>query len=651
MKPVTTFLIAIALSLTTVGSALGQTVWQVSEGTDKLDDAVFNAEAGDVIELTSNGGTYMESFSLIIDKPITIRAAEGLITKPIISSLSEDEIFLLMDDLTLEGLVLDGMNRTEVGITTDDNVRVGYSLTVNDVLFRDFKNQEGDGHAIEGDDPSQASSVTIENSMFLRIGEEAVRYKDPINAPGSVMDFTGRNLTFWQVGDEAIYVQDHDGDLATEGPNFLVENVTAHQTGSKSLYANYLEDAVIRNIVSTLPELNPDVDPFRIFGPNATAEYVLTYNTDSPSLQEGATIDSSTFLFDTDPMYLAPEIGNFRLDPESPAVGFGAGGTTLGDQRWWPETRRKIEIDGEFGDWAGIEPILVTENDPAITDTFELAAIWIAIDDEKLAFRADFFDDANINPGTQYEGTRLNPFQRWHRIYFTTIGDPDYSYRISSYPGSADTTSFTRARWERTFEDDAGEVEYENSTRFTGAIAWNKAGTSMEAYIPLDSLFVPDAGDPNFTLGPQDSLLVRFHIEAGGEGIAKNFLPALEGNKLEQGGYARVLLGDYDVNAQQQGTSVEEIAREVPDRMLLGQNYPNPFNPTTSIQYMVPEAMSVRLAVYDLLGREVAVLVDAVQNPGTWEVRFDGSSLASGTYLYRLDVGGQVMTKKMVLLK
>jgi hypothetical protein len=92
----------------------------------------------------------------------------------------------------------------------------------------------------------------------------------------------------------------------------------------------------------------------------------------------------------------------------------------------------------------------------------------------------------------------------------------------------------------------------------------------------------------------------------------------------------------------------------------LKPNYPNPFNPTTSIEYYLPKRAAVRLTVYDLAGRPLSVLVNAVQEPGSHAVRFDGSGLSSGTYLYRLEAlcetcGGQKTfykdEKKMTLLK
>ena len=90
---------------------------------------------------------------------------------------------------------------------------------------------------------------------------------------------------------------------------------------------------------------------------------------------------------------------------------------------------------------------------------------------------------------------------------------------------------------------------------------------------------------------------------------------------------------------------------EAPRGIELAQNFPNPFNPTTEIGYQISEIGRTRLSIYDLLGREVAVLVDGVQTAGSHSVTFDASRLASGMYLYKLEAGGHVITKKLMLLK
>ena len=91
----------------------------------------------------------------------------------------------------------------------------------------------------------------------------------------------------------------------------------------------------------------------------------------------------------------------------------------------------------------------------------------------------------------------------------------------------------------------------------------------------------------------------------------------------------------------------------LPEGFALDQNYPNPFNPVTTIGYRLsgPGSSRVKLTVYDLLGREVRVVVDERQVPGSYRVTFDGKGLASGMYLYRLVAGGSVQSCKMILLR
>jgi hypothetical protein len=93
------------------------------------------------------------------------------------------------------------------------------------------------------------------------------------------------------------------------------------------------------------------------------------------------------------------------------------------------------------------------------------------------------------------------------------------------------------------------------------------------------------------------------------------------------------------------------ISSEVPASYSLSQNYPNPFNPSTSIRYELPRAGVVRLAVYDVMGREVETLVNERQAAGSYEATFDGSGFASGVYFYRLTADGYGETRKMILIR
>ncbi|MFA7360926.1 MAG: LamG-like jellyroll fold domain-containing protein [Candidatus Kapaibacterium sp.] len=98
-------------------------------------------------------------------------------------------------------------------------------------------------------------------------------------------------------------------------------------------------------------------------------------------------------------------------------------------------------------------------------------------------------------------------------------------------------------------------------------------------------------------------------------------------------------------------TSVNPIVSNVPDKYSLSQNYPNPFNPVTKINFTIPKSGLVTLRIYDVLGREVSTLVNEIKNAGTYKVYFNGSSLSSGMYFYKVSVNGFTDVKKMMLIK
>lgn len=106
------------------------------------------------------------------------------------------------------------------------------------------------------------------------------------------------------------------------------------------------------------------------------------------------------------------------------------------------------------------------------------------------------------------------------------------------------------------------------------------------------------------------------------------------------------------INGVQWGTIVSVAESEsVPSSLVLHQNFPNPFNPSTTISYELPKQGHVRLNIFDLLGREVAALVNGIQSTGKHSILFNASSLSSGVYLYRLETGGSTITQKLVFQK
>lgn len=154
-----------------------------------------------------------------------------------------------------------------------------------------------------------------------------------------------------------------------------------------------------------------------------------------------------------------------------------------------------------------------------------------------------------------------------------------------------------------------GNVEYKYG-------AWYDGATVISPGTPMDNegLF---GTNHNFLIAPSDNVVNAYNV-----------------------------WGDFDTP-----TGVKEIDGITPDKYSLEQNYPNPFNPSTVIEYSIPKAADVTLAVYNLLGQKVATLVNTQQAQGAYEVKFDASRLSSGIYFYTLTAGDFVKTKKMMLLK
>ena len=111
----------------------------------------------------------------------------------------------------------------------------------------------------------------------------------------------------------------------------------------------------------------------------------------------------------------------------------------------------------------------------------------------------------------------------------------------------------------------------------------------------------------------------------------------------------RVIMNYMDIIIT--GIKPDVTYNTIPKSFQLKQNYPNPFNPVTHIQFGLPYASDIKIELFDLLGRRVAVLVDETKPPGYHTVDFDGSNLSSGVYLYRIQAGNYVEAKKMILMR
>lgn len=104
------------------------------------------------------------------------------------------------------------------------------------------------------------------------------------------------------------------------------------------------------------------------------------------------------------------------------------------------------------------------------------------------------------------------------------------------------------------------------------------------------------------------------------------------------------------VQGSQVGQAVKGEAI-MPQKFRLGQNYPNPFNPSTTIEYSIPLQSQVTVRIFDILGREVAVLVNEKKDAGRYSVQWNASAMPSGIYFYRFETDGMSKVRKMTLIK
>ncbi|MFZ1517248.1 MAG: T9SS type A sorting domain-containing protein [Ignavibacteriaceae bacterium] len=212
-----------------------------------------------------------------------------------------------------------------------------------------------------------------------------------------------------------------------------------------------------------------------------------------------------------------------------------------------------------------------------------------------------------------------------------------------------------------------------NVTALASADGYLFAGTSQGS---IGGVYISSDNGGNWTLSKPETWVTSFLIvgsnlfEASmGNGITRStnygisWIPINDG--LGSGAYNVLSLGadDQYLFAGTNGSSIwrrplSEIVTETevevntqPTNFVLEQNYPNPFNPSTIISYQLPLNSEVILKVYDILGNEVATLVDEFKLAGTYEIDFNALQLSSGLYLYKLQTGEFVSTKKMILIK
>ncbi len=305
-------------------------------------------------------------------------------------------------------------------------------------------------------------------------------------------------------------------------------------------------------------------------------------------------------------------------------------------------------VDGDLSEWydSDIKPwVLKPETDNVVmgtvTDSLDLqATVFLAIDDDNLYVAADVYDNVyNFGEGNWYDQDAFEFFiglfnSRSNKHSNIQRGsEPDYKLQIhevgivNEFIGNTIWTPEDPLY----FFTDYGGVDY-----------------TIEAQIPLDD--IAGAADVRFhpKRGMKIPIELYFHDNDGGWEGNLGWSPYNTDKAWStptEWGYTWI--GDTtDVY-----TAIDKDDAPVVVDYRLGQNFPNPFNPTTRIEYSIPQSANVSVRVYNMVGQQIAELVNKRQNSGNYHVVWNAADVPSGVYFYQIQAGTFIQTKKMLLIK
>ncbi len=348
-------------------------------------------------------------------------------------------------------------------------------------------------------------------------------------------------------------------------------------------------------------------------------------------------------------------------------------------QYMWDHHRADVKVNGIAGSWP-----LVSITSPVtgskFTDTTLVTIAASAADSDGTVVKVEFFvadtlkigqatsapyrvDWQNIHPG-EYSITAVATDNDGHKRVSNRIsikvGNPPMARLEAEFAAIAGTGITVKS------DATASGGKFVDMAAQTGTLTWIVPSVPADGSYDIAFGFKMNNGTPKTQYVNVNGVRQDTVVFVGASASAWYEAPATV--HLRQGsdtiqvelwwGYMSF---DYLAVPTALVTTSVKVSPAVPASFVLSQNYPNPFNPTTTISYQVPVASLVRLSVYDLLGREVAVLVNEQRTPGTYTVRFsgiggsvsggDGRNLASGAYFYRMSAGSFVQTKRMMLVR
>ncbi|MDP1677315.1 MAG: sugar-binding protein [Bacteroidota bacterium] len=323
-----------------------------------------------------------------------------------------------------------------------------------------------------------------------------------------------------------------------------------------------------------------------------------------------------------------------------------------------PTAPPSFVADGNLSEWATITPFRMNPKDKSgsvvsntkVTDSLDLnVKAYVAFDNANMYVAFDVIDDivlfdSTFSPGWKNDSPELfiglyDDSKGIFRWFYGRGAEPNYHLRFGQ-------NEIHLSHW----------LMFDKTIMRPGVnYSWKKKGLTpgytVEAKIPLallasegdDDLFVPKVGMQmpiDFAINDADSLGYR-------EGIM-TYSPSNEDNSWAYvtGYWTSTWLGGYATSVRKDNSVAQSYE--------LWQNFPNPFNPSTEIRYSIAQSGMVRMKMFDILGREVATIVNEYQTAGTYTARVDaslGRKLASGVYFYTVEAGSFHSVKKMMLLK
>ena len=261
-----------------------------------------------------------------------------------------------------------------------------------------------------------------------------------------------------------------------------------------------------------------------------------------------------------------------------------------------------------------------------------------------------------------WQADSLGHSNEWDFYFISTLFPTGFVVTVSPEGHSIDTMNVDTYNWIHNMRPLADSISVAAIPDSFVARIERKAGKAFRRQHLNDSLMVEVAlslgqlaNDGFDQLVPDQSAFywgLRYRIvNRYNNSMPSTPIPHLSLNKTSEQN-EQLYIANYKTGEPVNVTGVDESGRpNLPKTFSLEQNYPNPFNPSTKIKYQIPNSGYVSLKIYDVLGEQVASMINKEQPAGSYEINFDASKLTSGIYFYQLKAGNNIQIKKMMLLK